>query len=81
MEAIGWISSLSLAICAWPQIYTTWKTGTTDGISVGFLVCWFLGEVTGLIYLIGFDTISLPLLANYTANTLGVGYLLWKKIR
>jgi uncharacterized protein with PQ loop repeat len=76
-EFAGWISSISLALCAYPQVIHTWRTGKTDGLSVGFLVLWLLGEVFGLIYVTGFDTIPLPLLANYAANTLAIGYLLW----
>ena len=80
-ELVGWASSICLGLCAYPQIYTTWKTGNTDGLSLWFLVCWQLGEVLGLWYVLTLTTISLPLVVNYAANTLGVGYLLWKKWR
>lgn len=75
MDAIGWLSGLLLGACALPQVIHTWKTGKTDGLSVGFLAMWLGGEVLGLIYVAGFDTIPMPLLANYAANTIAIGYL------
>ena len=78
-ELAGWISTISLAICALPQVLHVWRTGKTEGLSTVFLACWLAGELFGLIYIQGFDTIPWPLLLNYAANTLAVGYLLYKK--
>ena len=81
IELAGWLSSLALGLCAIPQVIHTWKTGKTDGISVGFLLLWLVGEVFGLIYLTGFDIMPMPLLVNYMANTIAISYILWKKLR
>ena len=80
-ELAGWLSSLALGLCAVPQVIHTWRTGKTDGISVGFLSLWLTGELLGLIYVTGFDIIPMPLLANYAANTLAIGYLVSVKWR
>ena len=68
IEALGYVSGLSLAICGLPQAIQSWRTGNSQGISPYFLWLWGLGEVGMTIYTllkIGFDK---PLLLNYIFN-------------
>ena len=81
IEFAGWISSLAFSLCGLPQVLHTWRTGKTDGLSTAFLVLWLSGEVFGFIYITGFEKIPLPIAANYTLNTLAIGYLMYKKYK
>ena len=82
-ETIGWIGSLSLSICAVPQVYHTYRTKQTVGLSWLFLLLWFFGEVFTLAYILYSDHLNqvyhFPLYFNYLLNTVLVIYLLWAK--
>lgn len=82
-QGIGWIGNLSLSICAVPQVYHTFTTKKTEGLSWLFLLLWFFGEVFALLYILYSDylnsIIHLPLYCNYLLNTLMVMYLLYAK--
>lgn len=79
LELAGWISSFLLGACALPQVLKTWRTGNTEGLSMAFLGMWMGGELFGLLYTAGFATIPWPLVVNYGANIMMIGYLIWKK--
>jgi len=66
LEIIGWISSTAFGVCAAPQAYHSYKEGNTNGLTWSFLLLWYLGEVTGLIYV--FPLGKVPLIANYILN-------------
>jgi uncharacterized protein with PQ loop repeat len=70
LELIGWIGSVLLACCGIPQAYSSHKDGHSDGISHAFLWMWAIGEVLTFTYVLGFQTLSLPLIANYAVNIL-----------
>ncbi len=80
---IGWIGSISLSICAVPQVYHTYKTKQTVGLSWLFLLLWFFGEILTLAYILYSDylnnIIHLPLYFNYLLNTILVAYLIYAK--
>jgi len=77
----GYIGATLLALCALPEVYITVTTGET-ALSWAFLLMWFVGEVTALIYIIGKmkEVDLLPLLFNYGVNTICLMILLWYKI-
>ena len=80
-EIAGWISSLAFGLSAFPQVLKTYRTKSVDDLANGMLILWCIGEVTGVIYALGFDRLPYPLLANYAANGIGVGYLTYMKWR
>jgi len=80
-EIAGWISSLAFGLSAFPQVLKTYRTKSVDDLATGMLALWIIGEVTGVIYVTGFETLPYPLLTNYIANGIGVGYLTWMKWR
>lgn len=76
IEALGYISGLSLALCGLPQAIQSWKTGTSEGISPLFLWLWMLGEIGMVSYTllkIGFDK---PLMLNYSFNIILISVMM-----
>lgn len=75
MELIGYIGSICLAICGLPQCVLSIKNGHSNGISLGFLLLWSLGELFTLFYII--PKADVPLLLNYSANLVLLA-VIWK---
>lgn len=65
----GWVGSILFAICAIPQAYKSYCDKHSNGLSILFLLIWFIGEVLTLIYVILLESINLlPLIFNYGCN-------------
>lgn len=79
MEIIGWIGSILLAFCGLPQAIESYKTKSSAGLTWGFLLMWFVGEIFTIIYII--PKWHWPLLFNYTANVIFLSIILWYKIK
>lgn len=67
IEVIGWLGSALFAACGFPQALRSYKDGHSNGLSWGFLLMWFFGEVLTLVYVAQKPDV-LPLLVNYLAN-------------
>jgi uncharacterized protein with PQ loop repeat len=76
MEALAWIGSILLGICALPQSYKSVKDRKTNGISPSFLWSWYLGEIFTFTYVL-FERFSLPLLINYFLNIVFISVILY----
>lgn len=72
IELIGWIGAISFAICAIPQMYQCYITKSAKGISEYFISLWLTGEIFTVIYLIGKDIFTWPLIFNYSFNFLSL---------
>jgi len=68
-EIIGWIGAGLLSLCGVPQLIKTYKTKTTKGLSFGMLLCWLLGEIFMVTYII-LTAFEWPLLVNFSTNIL-----------
>lgn len=68
MSVVGWIGAVMLALCGIPQAVLCWRLGNADALSWGFLTMWFGGEVLTLVYVLSFQSVSYPLLFNYSFN-------------
>ena len=79
MDNIGWFGSILMAFCGLPQAIESYRTKSSKGLTWGFLIMWFCGEVATLIYLI--PKMDLPLLFNYSANIMFLLIILYYKIR
>lgn len=79
MEIIGWIGSVLLAFCGLPQAIESYKTKSSAGLTWGFLLMWFVGEIFTVIYII--PKWHWPLLFNYTANIIFLSIILYYKIK
>lgn len=80
MHILGWIGSLLFAICAIPQAWQSWRDGHSRGISSGFLLLWFSGEVLTLLY-VASTLKAAPLILNYVANLTCLLIIIRYKIR
>jgi uncharacterized protein with PQ loop repeat len=77
-KLFGWIGSVLLSLCAIPQVWYTLRTGDATGLSWGFLLMWYIGEINLLWYSLPFR--SWPLMVNYMINIVCVTLLLIVKI-
>ncbi len=79
METIGWLGSILLAFCGLPQALESYKTKNSDGLTWGFILMWFVGEILTVIYII--PKWHWPLIFNYTANIIFLSVILYYKIK
>jgi len=80
-EYIGWLGALCLAICSLPQVIYTIRYKSADGISWGFILLWFGGEIFTLAYLFMTGLATYQLIFNYGLNLIGLGIILYYKIK
>lgn len=67
IEIFGWLGSFLLVACSVPQLIKTIKTKNVQGVSLFFLILWFLGEFFSLVYILVYAH-KRPLLINYGIN-------------
>lgn len=68
IEILGHFGALLLSISSAPQLYTTFKTKDTTGLSLNMLLLWGFGCLFMGLYVF-YTTAQLPLLINYVFNT------------
>jgi uncharacterized protein with PQ loop repeat len=78
MENIGWIGSLLLALCGLPQAIESFKNKHSNGLTWGFILMWFIGEICTFVYII--PKMDFPLLVNYSANICFLVIIIYFKI-
>ena len=78
MDNIGWLGSIMLAMCGLPQAWESWKTKSSAGLTWGFILLWFTGEILTFVYII--PKMDLPLLVNYSANIIFLIVIIYFKI-
>jgi uncharacterized protein with PQ loop repeat len=81
LETIGYIGSILLALCAFPQAIQSYMDGHSKGINLWFLLMWTFGEIFTIIYVI--PLMSIPLFINYGANLMFLTviwrYKIWQR--
>ena len=78
-EDIGYISTICLGVCSLPLFIKTIRDGHCRGVSGIFIVLWFIGDCTGIFYVYSLG--KLPLILNYSFNTIMATTILIFKIR
>lgn len=78
VEVVGWLGSVLLAFCGLPQAVESWRTGSSRGVTWGFMAMWGIGEILTLLYIL--PKMELPLIFNYTANLLFLSVMVYYKI-
>lgn len=76
IDSIGWFSNLAFALSGLPLVIIAIRRGY-DKTNRAFLWLWFLGEFSGLFYVLlkmGFDW---PLVSNYVVNLIIIGIILF----
>lgn len=83
-EICGWIGGVFFAICGIPQAWYCYKEKHAIGLSWLFILCWLIGEVFTLGYVIASDIVSsdfhYPLIFNYVLNTLVLMVIIHYKV-
>ena len=79
IEVIGWIGSLCFSLCVVPQCISCYKDKHAQGISVWFLLLWFVGEILSAVYVI-LTIHSAPIILNYAVNFCGLLIIIYYKI-
>lgn len=79
LEYIGWAGSILLAFCGLPQAFQSYKVQNSDGITWGFLLMWFVGEILTIIYIL--PKWYWPLLFNYFANVIFISVIIYYKLK
>lgn len=80
IETLGTVGAFLLAWCGLPQLVETLRTGHCAGISWGFLLAWFFGEVFVFAYVLDTNP-DWRLLLNYGANAAIIAVLIWFRWR
>ncbi len=79
VELLGLIAAILTTAAFLPQVYKTWKTKSTDSLSLSMLLIFVSGVLSWLVY--GFLIDSFPIiLANFVTAISGI-LLLYFKIR
>ena len=68
IEFLGHFGAILLALSSAPQLYTTFKSKDTSGLSLNMLLLWGFGCALMGMY-VAFTTAQVPLLINYGVNT------------
>ena len=79
LDYIGWLGSILLALCGLPQAIESYKTKSSAGLTWGFILMWFIGEIMTFIYIV--PTLTWPLIFNYSANIIFLIIIIYFKIR
>ena len=62
MQFFGWISTFFLLFCGIPEAHRSIKNGNTEGISILFVWMWYIGELSGLVYILTMKEIAMEIL-------------------
>jgi uncharacterized protein with PQ loop repeat len=79
VEAFGWIGTVLLGVCGFPQLVKSCRDGHSHGISWLFILAWFFGEIFLLVYIV-IESKGIILALNYTLNLVFAGGILYYKI-
>lgn len=77
-ELIGWMGSILLAFCGFPQAIDSFKKKSSHGVTWGLLLMWGIGEIFTLIYV--FPMMKWALIFNYIANLLFLSIIIYYKL-
>ena len=79
VELLGLIAAILTTAAFLPQVYKTWKTKSTDSLSLSMLLIFVSGVLSWLVY--GFLIDSFPIiLANFVTAISGILLLCFKII-
>jgi len=76
-EILGLLAATLTTVSFLPQVYKTWKTKSTEGLSLTMYLIFFIGVVLWLIY--GLHIKSLPvIIANLITSVLALFLVIMK---
>jgi hypothetical protein len=77
---VGWLGAFALAVCSFPLLVRTVADGHARGVSLAFLLLWWVGEVLMLEHVRRSPARSVPLMVNYATNVAIVGVILFYRL-
>lgn len=77
---LGWLGAVALSLCGVPAAWKAFRDGHAHGMSGAFLALWWLGEAAMLGHVL-LEHKGAALAANYAANVLIVGVIVFFKLR
>ena len=76
---LGFISTFLLTVCSFQLLWRTFRDGHCKAIPGWFIITWWLGDVTGIIYVV--PSQDVPLILNYGLNFIAASTMLVYKIK
>lgn len=70
IESMGYLGAILLSLCAFPQALMSIKNGNSHGLSYGFLMSWYIGEILMLAFTVDVIGFEGPLFFNYCLNAI-----------
>ena len=81
IELIGFLGSLLLSLCGFPQALQCIKTKKAEGLTTWFILLWTFGELFMLSYVLVKYIHDIPLLINYVISAFSVSVLFYYKFK
>lgn len=78
IQLLGVIGAIAFAICGLPQAWQSFKTKSSQGVNVWFLLLWLFGEIITMIYVL-LTVYDWILLSNYIVNILFLFVIMYYK--
>ncbi len=78
IETIGGVAAVLTTASFLPQVYQTWKTKSTESLSLPMLLMFFTGVCLWLIY--GFALESMPIIISNIITIISAGLLVYFKL-
>jgi len=79
IKLIGLAGSIFLCMCGVPQAWRSFKDKNSDGLALGFVILWLLGEVFMLTYVIIVHGKDISLLINYIFSAFTISIISYFK--
>lgn len=76
---MGWLGAIGFGLCGLPQAVKAYRDGHSDGLDLGFLLLWSLGEVCTFWAVYHGNPVKY-LIANYTLNAVFLCVMWFYKI-
>lgn len=80
-EIIGWIGTISFALCGAPQALQCVRQGHTRGLSLSYLLLWLTGDVCYIVSVWGQFGFVIWMMANYLLNLLWLAIIFYYVVR
>ena len=77
---VGWIGAAAFGFCGLPQAIKVVRDEHADGLDMGFLMLWTLGEICTF-YAVAVGHAEPFLIANYVANAVFLGVIWSYKLK
>lgn len=80
-EIIGWVGTVFLMLCIFPQAIKTYKEGHAKGMSAYFIALWVMGSLLTLGYLLALHPSAIPVIMARVLNFLPLGVIVYFKLK